>query len=95
MERKVRGEPDHRMLGWLTLTQVHLVKICFVSLKLKVLPLFKIKRKMNVKTNSICFVSAESQTSPENESGDDGEGSRPDIPKEEAGGNGQTQSGPD
>ena len=50
---------------------------------------------MNVKTNSICFVSAESQTSPENESGDDGEGSRPDIPKEEAGGNGQTQSGPD
>lgn len=67
MERKVRGEPN-RLLGWLTLTQVHLVKICFVS--------------------------AESQTSPENESGDDGEGSGPDIPKEEAGGNGQTQSGP-
>lgn len=42
----------------------------------------------------ICFVSAESQTSPENEPGDDGKGSRPDIPKEEAGRNGQAQSGP-
>ena len=67
MERKVRGEADG-LLSYLTFTQVHLVKICFVS--------------------------AESQTSPENEPGDDGKGSRPDIPKEEAGRNGQAQSGP-
>ena len=41
----------------------------------------------------ICFVTAESQTSPENEPGDDGEGSGPDNPEKEARGNGQTQSG--
>ena len=40
----------------------------------------------------ICFFTAESQTSPENEPGDDGEGSGPDNPKKEARGNGQTQS---
>ena len=41
----------------------------------------------------ICFVTAKSQTSPENEPGDDGEGSGPNNPKKEARWNGQTQSG--